>query len=200
MSGDFDHLVKLLLIGDSGVGKSCLLLRFVENTYTDEYISTIGADYKIKDIDSDGARVRMQVWDTAGQERFRTITSSFYRGSHGIMIVYDIASAESFENVKSWLQEVNRYAAENVTVVLIGNKSDLGNRAVAAAQGQKLADEEGIAFIETSAKGGTNVDQAFMDIAKEIKSKLSTSPAARRTAAVNINRAAPKQKKRCALL
>jgi len=198
MSAAFEHLFKVLLIGDSSVGKSCLLLRFVDNTYTDEYISTIGADYKIKDLECEGARVRLQVWDTAGQERFRTITSSFYRGSHGIMVVYDVTNAESFENIKSWLQEVNRYAAENVTVMLVGNKTDLeagGERRVSTAEGQQLADEEGIAFVETSAKVGTRVDESFNDMAREIKSKTT---ATKGPGGVNITRPTRSaNKKRC---
>jgi small GTP-binding protein len=183
------------------VGKSCLLLRFVDNSYTDEYISTIGADYKIKDLDIDGGRVRLQVWDTAGQERFRTITSSFYRGSHGIMVVYDVTAPESFENVRSWLQEVQRYAAENVVVVLVANKTDnAAARKISPQQGQQLADEQGIAFIETSAKTGANVDAAFFNIANELKSKVpsTASPQVRR-AGVNISRPV-KQKKKCLLL
>lgn len=146
--------------------------------------------------------MRLQVWDTAGQERFRTITSSFYRGSHGIMVVYDVCAADTFENVKSWLQEVNRYAAENVFVVLVGNKVDNGAaRQISTAQGQQLADEEGIAFIETSAKTGANVDAAFFNIATELKTKVgvTSSPAVRKPG-VNISRPVKQKKKVCALL
>jgi small GTP-binding protein len=125
------------LIGDSGVGKSCLLLRFADDTYTESFISTIGVDFKIRTIELEGKTVKLQIWDTAGQERFRTITSSYYRGAHGIIVVYDITDAESFANVRMWLKEVERYGSEGVCKLLVGNKSDLtGRRAVEYATGK----------------------------------------------------------------
>ena len=120
-----DYLFKLLLIGDSGVGKSCLLLRFADDTYTESYISTIGVDFKIRTIELDKKTIKLQIWDTAGQERFRTITSSYYRGAHGIIVVYDCTDQDSFNNVKQWLEEIDRYACDNVNKLLVGNKCDL---------------------------------------------------------------------------
>ncbi|KAG6649021.1 hypothetical protein CIPAW_07G184200 [Carya illinoinensis] len=172
-----DYLFKLLLIGDSGVGKSCLLLRFADDSYLDSYISTIGVDFKIRTVEQDGKTIKLQIWDTAGQERFRTITSSYYRGAHGIIIVYDVTDQESFNNVKQWLSEIDRYASENVNKLLVGNKSDLtANKVVSFETAKAFADEIGIPFMETSAKNATNVEQAFMAMATDIKNRMASQP------------------------
>uniref|UniRef100_A0A8C6SFH4 RAB1A, member RAS oncogene family a n=1 Tax=Neogobius melanostomus TaxID=47308 RepID=A0A8C6SFH4_9GOBI len=171
--GKSDYLFKLLLIGDSGVGKSCLLLRFADDTYTESYISTIGVDFKIRTIELDGKTIKLQIWDTAGQERFRTITSSYYRGAHGIIVVYDVTDQESFNNVKQWLQEIDRYASENVNKLLVGNKCDLTTKKVVDyTTAKEFADNLGIPFLETSAKSASNVEQAFMTMAAEIKKRM----------------------------
>jgi len=173
MNPEYDYLFKLLLIGDSGVGKSCLLLRFADDTYTESYISTIGVDFKIRTIELDGKTIKLQIWDTAGQERFRTITSSYYRGAHGIIVVYDITDQDTFHNVKTWLQEIDRYASENVNKLLVGNKCDLTPKRVVEYQTAKeYADSLGIPCLETSAKSATNVEQAFMTMAAEIKNRV----------------------------
>jgi len=177
MNPEYDYLFKLLLIGDSGVGKSCLLLRFADDTYTESYISTIGVDFKIRTIELNGKTIKLQIWDTAGQERFRTITSSYYRGAHGIIIVYDITDQVSFNNVKQWLQEIDRYACENVNKLLVGNKSDLTNKRVVDYNAAKeFADSLNIPFLETSAKNATNVEQAFVTMATEIKNRMVNIP------------------------
>lgn len=173
MKPEYDYLFKLLLIGDSGVGKSCLLLRFADDTYTESYISTIGVDFKIRTIDLDGKTVKLQIWDTAGQERFRTITSSYYRGAHGIIIVYDVTDRESFNNVKNWMVEIDKYAMEGVSKLLVGNKCDLSaKRAVSYEEGKEFADSCNIRFVETSAKNAHNVEQAFHIMASEIKARV----------------------------
>ncbi|KAK4056074.1 ras GTPase [Microbotryomycetes sp. JL221] len=174
---DYDLLFKLLLIGDSGVGKSCLLLRFADDTYTESYISTIGVDFKIRTIELEGKTVKLQIWDTAGQERFRTITSSYYRGAHGIIVVYDVTDADTFSNVKQWLQEIDRYACEGVNKLLVGNKSDLTNKKVVEyTSAKEFADQIGVSMLETSAKNATNVEQAFLTMAKQIKDRMAATP------------------------
>mmetsp|Transcript_99930 Transcript_99930/g.198252 ORF Transcript_99930/g.198252 Transcript_99930/m.198252 type:complete len:205 (+) Transcript_99930:85-699(+) len=174
---EYDYLFKLLLIGDSGVGKSCLLLRFADDTYTESYISTIGVDFKIRTFEQDGKTVKLQIWDTAGQERFRTITSSYYRGAHGIIIVYDVTDKESFNNVKHWVQEIEKYAADGVNKLLVGNKCDLSSKKVVSYDEAKdLADELGIQFMETSAKNSHNVESAFQTMAKDIKQRVASQP------------------------
>jgi len=180
MNSEYDYQFKLLLIGDSGVGKSCLLLRFADDTYTESYISTIGVDFKIRTIHLDGKTIKLQIWDTAGQERFRTITSSYYRGAHGIIVVYDVTEAESFNNVKQWLHEIDRYASEGVNKLLVGNKSDLvSKKQVETQTAKEMADSLSIPFLETSAKSATNVEQAFMTMASEIKNRMATAPTGR---------------------
>lgn len=193
MNPEYDYLFKLLLIGDSGVGKSCLLLRFADDTYTESYISTIGVDFKIRTIELDGKTIKLQIWDTAGQERFRTITSSYYRGAHGIIVVYDVTDQESFNNIKQWLQEIDRYASENVNKLLVGNKCDLTTKKVVDyTTAKEYADQLGIPFLETSAKNATNVEQAFMTMAAEIKNRMGpVSTAADNKQNVKINASTP---------
>lgn len=176
---EYDYLFKLLLIGDSGVGKSCMLLRFADDTYTESYISTIGVDFKIRTVELEGKTIKLQIWDTAGQERFRTITSSYYRGAHGIIIVYDVTDQESFDNVKQWLQEIDRYACEKVNTLLVGNKSDLTTKRMVTYEAAKeFADSVDMEFLETSAKNATNVEKAFMVMAAQIKKRMASQPIA----------------------
>jgi len=175
-STEYDYLFKLLLIGDSGVGKSCLLLRFADDTYTESYISTIGVDFKIRTVELDGKTCKLQIWDTAGQERFRTITSSYYRGAHGIIIVYDVTDMESFNNVRQWLYEIDRYASETVNKLLVGNKCDLKDKKVVDQEvASQFAESIGMKFLETSAKNSHNVEQAFLTMATEIKRRIANS-------------------------
>jgi Ras-related protein Rab-35 len=167
MARDYDHLFKLLIIGDSGVGKSSLLLRFSDNVFQTSYITTIGVDFKIRVLDLNGERVKLQIWDTAGQERFRTITSTYYRGTHGVIVVYDVTSAESFANVKRWLQEIDQNC-DQVVRILVGNKDDNslapGQKVVSTADARAFAQEIGVEFFETSAKDNKNVEEMFRAI------------------------------------
>ncbi|KAF9330819.1 GTP-binding protein [Podila minutissima] len=172
-SASYDYLIKLLLIGDSGVGKSCLLLRFSDDSFTPSFITTIGIDFKIRTIELDGKRIKLQIWDTAGQERFRTITTAYYRGAMGILLVYDVTDERSFSNIRNWFSNVEQHASEGVNKILIGNKCDmLDKKVVQKDQGQALADEFGIKFLETSAKSNICVEEAFFSLARDIKKRM----------------------------
>lgn len=176
MNLEYDYLFKLLLVGDSSVGKSCLLLRFADDTYTESYISTIGVDFKIRTVEINGKTVKLQIWDTAGQERFRTITSSYYRGAQGIILVYDVTDKDSFNNIKTWLKEVDKYSNENVQKLIVGNKTDIiEKRNVDYEEAKQFADSVNIPLIETSAKDATNVEKAFLEMAKQVKEKVGSS-------------------------
>eukprot|EP00923_Selenidium_pygospionis_P043031 GHVN01074159.1.p1 GENE.GHVN01074159.1~~GHVN01074159.1.p1 ORF type:complete len:216 (+),score=15.18 GHVN01074159.1:931-1578(+) len=175
---DYDKAFKLLLIGNSGVGKSCLLLRFADDNFTESYITTIGVDFRFRTMLLDNTSVRLQVWDTAGQERFRTITSAYYRGADGIFLVYDTTDRDSFKCIDDWMREVNLCADDMAIKILLGNKSDLtAKRAVSVEEAQAKAAELGIGHIETSAKTAVNVESAFEQIARELlKSREETNP------------------------
>jgi small GTP-binding protein len=169
IADSYDYLIKLLIIGDSGVGKSSLLLRYADDTYTDSYIATIGVDFKIRTLDIDGKCVKLQIWDTAGQERFRTITSAYYRGAMGVMIVYDVTDETSFKNVEQWLYEIKQHSPDNIIKFLVGTKCDmLAEKVIATAQGKAFADVNDMKFIETSSKNNINVNQTFIDLATDI--------------------------------
>jgi len=165
---DYDYLFKLVLIGDSGVGKSCLLLRFADDAFTESYISTIGVDFRFRTVKVGEKYVKLQIWDTAGQERFRTITSAYYRGADGIIMVYDVTNQESFDHVQDWLQEVNRYSSEGTCKLLIGNKSDRSDKVVSTQTGESFAHQLEMPFLETSAKTAANVEAAFLAMASEL--------------------------------
>ncbi|KAL7635364.1 UNVERIFIED_CONTAM: hypothetical protein RMT77_014431 [Armadillidium vulgare] len=165
---EYAHLFKLLIIGDSGVGKSSLLLRFADNTFTGNYITTIGVDFKIRTLEVDGEKVKLQIWDTAGQERFRTITSTYYRGTHGVIVVYDVTNGESFANVKRWLHEIDQNC-EVVNRILVGNKNDCPDRKVVLHEDAKrFADQMNIKLFETSAKENINVEEMFTVMTKMV--------------------------------
>lgn len=135
---------------------------------------TIGVDFKIRNNEVDGKTIKLQIWDTAGQERFKTITSSYYKGAHGIIVTYDITDRDSFSAIQNWMAEVEKHASDNISRILVGNKCDLENsRAVSTEEGQELADHYCIRFLETSAKDSKNVEQAFTLMTREIKNRVS---------------------------
>ena len=173
----FDLQIKLLMIGDSGVGKTCLLLRYANDSFSPTFITTIGIDFKIKTVCLDSTVVKLQIWDTAGQERFRTITVSYFRGAQGILLVYDVCDRKSFENISNWISQIEAHADVNVIKVLVGNKcdSDPGKIQVSEAEGQALADEYGIKFFLTSAKNDIRVTQAFESVARDVMTRINTT-------------------------
>ncbi|KAJ8341477.1 hypothetical protein SKAU_G00337680 [Synaphobranchus kaupii] len=162
MAKQYDVLFRLLLLGDSGVGKTCLLCRFTDNEFHSSHISTIGVDFKMKTLEIDGIKVRIQIWDTAGQERYQTITKQYYRRAQGIFLVYDITSERSFQHIMKWASDVDEYAPDKVQKILIGNKSDEEQkRQVPKLQGDKLAKTYGMDFFETSACTNYNIKESF---------------------------------------
>ncbi|XP_038905598.1 ras-related protein RABA2a [Benincasa hispida] len=182
---DYDYLFKVVLIGDSGVGKSNLLSRFTRNEFCLESKSTIGVEFATRTLQVEGRTIKAQIWDTAGQERYRAITSAYYRGALGALLVYDVTKPMTFDNVSRWLKELRDHADSNIVIMLIGNKTDLKHlRAVATEDAQSYAEKEGLSFIETSALEATNVEKAFQTILSEIyriiskKSLNSEEPAA----------------------
>ncbi|KRY21369.1 Ras-related protein Rab-35 [Trichinella patagoniensis] len=218
---DYDHLFKLLIIGDSGVGKSSLLLRFADQTFsgmlyflrifqrkkeqrqlflTANYITTIGVDFKIRTITVDGERVKLQIWDTAGQERFRTITSTYYRGTHGVIVVFDVTSGESFVNVKRWLHEIDQNC-ENVQRVLVGNKCDERERRVVLEHdAYRFAEQTNVKYFETSAKENVNVEEMFNCITRlvlQAKNSQQWQEANSKSANIRLDKASLKRKRKC---
>jgi len=171
---DYDHLYKVLLIGDSGVGKSNMLLRYADDVYKEDYGATIGVDFKIVTRTIDEKAVKLTIWDTAGQERFRTITCSYYRGAHGIIVVYDVTDRVSFKNATSWMQEIEKYAKPGTRRLLVGNKCDMvSKRVVSREEGQLRAEELGVPFVETSARTAHQIEEAFELLARDIKAHVN---------------------------
>lgn len=169
---DYAYLFKYVIIGDTGVGKSCLLLQFTDRRFRADKDATIGVEFGMRTIPIDGQRMKLQVWDTAGQESFRSITRSYYRGAAAALLVYDVSRRETFDHVARWLEEVHAVAGQRLVVILIGNKTDLPRREVSREEGAEFARQHGLSFLETSAKTADNVDEAFVGTAREILSRI----------------------------
>ncbi|XP_054977632.1 ras-related protein Rab-19-like [Sorex araneus] len=172
---NFDFLFKVILIGDSNVGKTCVVQHFTSGVYSEAQQNTIGVDFTVRSLDIDGKKVKMQVWDTAGQERFRTITQSYYRSAHAAIIAYDITQRSSFESVPHWIDEVKKYGAANLVIMLMGTKSDLWEkRQVLFEEACAMAEKHGLlAALETSAKESRNINEVFQFMAKALISRNS---------------------------
>ena len=163
----YDYLIKCLVIGDSGIGKSSLMIRFTDDIFNNQYISTIGVDFKIKTIILKNKTIKFQIWDTAGQDRFRTITSSYYRGSNAILICYDVTEMDTFRNVKRWMEEAKMFSTTKPLLILCGTKTDLyDRRQVNKCEGEEYAKSNGMLFFETSAKNNSNIREIFESIAE----------------------------------
>ncbi|KAG5898155.1 hypothetical protein JTB14_034011 [Gonioctena quinquepunctata] len=171
----YDICGKVMLLGDSGVGKTCILMRFREGLFLcGNFISTVGVDFRTKVVSVDNTKVKLQIWDTAGQERFRSVTHAYYRDAHALLLLYDVMNKTSFDNIRAWLGEIREYAQDDVVIMLLGNKADCGTeRAVRREEGERLAREYNVAFMETSAKSGQNVELAFVAVARELKYRQS---------------------------
>ncbi|XP_029360909.1 RAB11a, member RAS oncogene family, like [Echeneis naucrates] len=171
---EYDYLFKVVLIGDSGVGKSNLLSRFTRNEFNLESKSTIGVEFATRSIQVEGKTIKAQIWDTAGQERYRAITSAYYRGAVGALLVYDIAKHLTYENAERWLKELQDHADSNIVIMLVGNKSDLRHlRAVPTDEAKAFAEKHGLSFLETSALDSSNVELAFQTILTAIYNIVS---------------------------
>lgn len=170
----YSYLFKYIIIGDTGVGKSCLLLQFTDKRFQPVHDLTIGVEFGARMITvADAQQVKLQIWDTAGQESFRSITRSYYRGAAGALLVYDITRRDTFQHLSRWLEEAKQHAHPNMVILLIGNKNDLEHRrAVSFEEGKAFADQNGLLFLETSAKTAYNVEQAFLKTAEQIYSKI----------------------------
>lgn len=183
---EYDYLFKIVLIGDSGVGKSNILSRFTRNEFCLESKSTIGVEFATRTLQVEGKTVKAQIWDTAGQERYRAITSAYYRGAVGALLVYDITKRQTFDNVQRWLRELRDHADSNIVIMMAGNKSDLNHlRAVSEQDGQAFAEKEGLSFLETSALEALNVEKAFQSVLTEIYQIVSKKALAAQEAASN---------------
>lgn len=160
--------IKIMLLGESQIGKTSLIQRYVKNNFNLSYITTVGIDFQLKQIKMNNKSIKLQIWDTAGQERFKNITKSYFHSSDGFIVGYDITSRLSFTNVSTWLKEINENAPEEIQKILIGNKCDLNEREVTTEEGKKLAEENGMKFFETSAKNDINVKETFEAITEDI--------------------------------
>uniref|UniRef100_U5EJ77 small monomeric GTPase n=1 Tax=Corethrella appendiculata TaxID=1370023 RepID=U5EJ77_9DIPT len=175
MSESYDYLFKFLIIGSAGVGKSCILHNFIENKFKDDSSHTIGVEFGSRIVNVGGKQIKLQIWDTAGQERFRSVTRSYYRGAAGALLVYDSTSRDSFNVLNNWLSDARTLASPNICILLVGNKRDMEEaRQVTFLEASNFAQENELIFLETSAKSGENVEEAFLKCSKTILAKIET--------------------------
>ena len=190
MEEEYDYIFKVLLVGNSDVGKSSLILRYVDQIWNDVFVPTIGVDFKVKSLEIENKSIKLQIWDTAGQERFRNVISSYFKGAHGILLIFDITSRDSFKELENWLAEVEKNASTQILKILIGKKILIGNkcdleeeREISKDEGEAFAMRNGMQYIETSAKINTNVNEAF-----EALSKIMVEYYSKKSSAINENK------------
>ncbi|XP_023238813.1 ras-related protein Rab-3C-like [Centruroides sculpturatus] len=173
---NFDYMFKILIIGNSSVGKTSFLFRYADDSFTSAFVSTVGIDFKVKTIFKQDKKVKLQIWDTAGQERYRTITTAYYRGAVGFILMYDVTNEESFNSVQDWVTQIKTHSWDNAQVILVGNKCDMEDeRVVSAERGKQLSMQLGLEFFETSAKENINVTTVFEHLVDGICNKMSES-------------------------
>ena len=170
MSSDKENMVaKILTIGESGVGKTCILLRYTDNKFIKHHLTTIGIDYKTKDVNINNKSIKLKIWDTAGQERFRNITQQYYKGADGIVLVFDLTDRNSFEKIREWMKQIQSYTQkESIAIVLLGNKCDAENKAVTIQEASEIASEYNMKFFETSAMNNINIEESFTQLSTQI--------------------------------
>lgn len=177
-SESYDMSFKIMLLGDSGVGKTCFLIRYKDRAFlTGAYISTVGIDFRNKIVNVGKTRVKLQIWDTAGQERFRSVTQAYYRDAHAVLVIYDVSNKNTFDHAETWLSDVKKFGNETVVSMLVGNKADISSgRQVTSEEGKSLAQKHDLLFMETSAKSGMNIDQAFVEVTRVLISREEGKP------------------------
>ena len=192
---DFDIKLKIMVLGESMVGKTSLITRYTNDKFGGRYLCTVGIDFQKKKIEKNGKRVLLQIWDTAGEERFRNVTKNYFQASQGFILAYDINNKDSFEKVQYWVEEIKLNAEEKIKCILIGTKSDLDKREVSEEEGQNLAEKYGYKFLETSAKDNINIDETFQALVSEIMDNFKEN--GRQSLTLSTNKLGKKKKKCC---
>ena len=192
---DFDLKLKIMVLGESMVGKTSLITRYTNDKFGGRYLCTVGIDFQKKKIEKNGKRVLLQIWDTAGQERFRNVTKNYFHTSQGFVLAYDINNKESFEKVQFWIEEIKANSEEKIKCILIGTKCDLDKREVSEEEGQNLGEQYGYKFLETSAKENINIDETFEELVSEIMNNFQENQ--RKSLTLSTNKIGKKKKKCC---
>ena len=194
---DYDEKIKLMILGDSTVGKTAILRQYCQNEFLGKYVTTVGIDFQMKYINLNNKKIRLQIWDTAGQERYRVVTKNYFNASDGFIIVYDITNRETFKSINNWIEQITTIAGENIKCIIFGNKNDLiDKRQVQEEEGRELAKKYKSNFFETSAKSGDNVEEGFKSIITDVMGDIKTIHVKRRNSSI-LKKPKTKKKKNC---